>query len=74
MADDRLRHRAPGPSDADSDVLAAMTARTEPWRAEAVIIDTGGALGASAERAMAVLHPDDIERDRVFRRPYMEPD
>ncbi|WP_328404329.1 AAA family ATPase [Streptomyces sp. NBC_00390] len=73
VADDRLRHRAPGPSDADSDVLAAMAARTEPWP-EAVIIDTSGALGAATERAMAVLHPDDIERTGVFRRPYMEPD
>ncbi|MFF5343471.1 AAA family ATPase [Streptomyces althioticus] len=68
----RLDARTPGPSDADTSVAAAMRATAAPWP-EAVPVDTGGALGAAVEQAMAAVRPWGTARAPVFRRPYMEP-
>ncbi|GAA2436482.1 AAA family ATPase [Streptomyces macrosporus] len=69
----RLAGRAPGASDADAEVAAAMAARETPWP-EAVPVDTGVPLGVSLDRALAVVRPHDAGRAPLFRRPYMEPD
>jgi aminoglycoside phosphotransferase family enzyme/predicted kinase len=69
----RLTTRAPGPSDADLDVAAAMAAAEPPWT-EAVGIDTGGSLQAAVVQAMAAVHPHATGQASVFRRSHIEPD
>jgi uncharacterized protein len=69
----RLSTRAPGPSDADLDVAAAMAAREPPWP-EAVAVDTSGPLESAVSRALAAVRPWGSGQAPVFRRPYVEPD
>lgn len=69
----RLSNRAPGASDADRGVAAAMAAAEPPWT-EAVTVDTGGALEAAVVQAMAVVRPYGTGQAPVFRRSHMEPD
>ncbi|MEU3341181.1 AAA family ATPase [Streptomyces sp. NPDC006668] len=69
----RLSTRAPGPSDADLDVAAAMAAREPAWP-EAVTVDTSGPLEHAVSRALATVRPWGTGQAPVFRRPYMEPD
>ncbi|GAA1261687.1 AAA family ATPase [Streptomyces aureus] len=73
MTADRLTHRAPGASDADRDVAAAMAAAELPWP-EAVGIDTSDSLEAAVTQALSAVHPHADNQAWVFRRPYMEPD
>ncbi|WP_308122298.1 AAA family ATPase [Streptomyces sp. WAC04114] len=68
----RLATRAPGASDADADVAAAMAATQQPWP-EAVEVDTSGSLEAAVVRALAAIRPHADSQAPVFRRPYMEP-
>ncbi len=72
VAAERLAGRAPGPSDADAGIAAAMAAREAPWP-EAVPVDTGGPPRASVDRAVAAVRPHGTGRAALFRRPYMEP-
>ncbi len=69
----RLSTRAPGASDADLDIAAAMAAREPPWP-EAVTVDTSGPLESAVSRALAAVRPWGTGQAPVFRRPYMEPD
>ncbi|WP_234311966.1 AAA family ATPase [Streptomyces griseus] len=69
----RLSTRAPGPSDADLDVAAAMAAREPAW-SEAVAVDTSGPLESAVSRALAAVRPWGSGQAPIFRRPYMEPD
>ncbi|MEU3253734.1 AAA family ATPase [Streptomyces sp. NPDC006997] len=73
VAVDRLSTRAPGVSDADRDVAAAMAAGEPPWP-QAVAVDTSGPLESAAARALAAVRPWGTGQAPVFRRPYMEPD
>lgn len=72
VATARLGTRAPGPSDAGSDIAAAMAAREPPWPG-AVPIDTSGALESAVTRALTAVRPWGTGQAPVFRRPYMEP-
>ncbi|MFE2870970.1 AAA family ATPase [Embleya sp. NPDC059259] len=72
VATARLNNRAPGVSDADADVAAAMAARERPWP-KAVTIDTGGPLESAVVQALAAVRPAGTDRAPVFRRPHMEP-
>ncbi len=69
----RLSTRAPGASDADADVAAAMAAGAQPWP-EAVAVDTSGSLESAVAQALAAVRPWGTGQAPVFRRPYMEPD
>ncbi|MFF1682933.1 AAA family ATPase [Streptomyces sp. NPDC058256] len=69
----RLSTRAPGASDADLDVAAAMAAAEPPWT-EAVTVDTSGPLEAAVVQALTAVRPYGAGLAPVFRRPYMEPD
>ncbi|WTB36554.1 AAA family ATPase [Streptomyces sp. NBC_00827] len=69
----RLGTRAPGASDADLDVAAAMAAAEPPWT-EAVTVDTSGPLEAAVVQALTAVRPYGAGLAPVFRRPYMEPD
>ncbi|MGX1372660.1 aminoglycoside phosphotransferase family enzyme/predicted kinase [Streptomyces canus] len=69
----RLSTRAPGPSDADLAVAAAIAAGEPAWP-EAVTVDTSGPVEAAVSRALAAVRPWGTEQAPVFRRPYMEPD
>ncbi|WP_055493908.1 bifunctional aminoglycoside phosphotransferase/ATP-binding protein [Streptomyces sp. TP-A0356] len=69
----RLTTRAPGASDADLEVAAAMAATEPPWT-EAVTIDTSGPLESAVVQALAAVRPWGPGQAQVFRRPYMEPD
>ncbi|MFE7565602.1 AAA family ATPase [Streptomyces sp. NPDC057539] len=73
VAERRLAHRPPGPSDAGPPVAEAMAAVADPWP-EAVTVDTSRMLETAVEHAVAVVRPDGGERTRLFRRPYMMPD
>ncbi|KUO15998.1 gluconate kinase [Streptomyces dysideae] len=73
FATTRLATRAPGASDADLDVAAAMAATEAPW-SEAVRVDTSGSLEAAVIQALAAIRPHADSQAPVFRRPYMEPD
>jgi len=68
----RLSTRAPGPSDADLDVAAAMAAREPAWP-EAVTVDTSRPLEHAVSRALATVRPWGTGQAPVFRRPCMEP-
>jgi predicted kinase len=69
----RLTSRAPGASDADIEVAAAMAATEPPWT-EAVTIDTSGPLESAVVQALATVRPWGPGHAQVFRRPYMEAD
>jgi aminoglycoside phosphotransferase family enzyme/predicted kinase len=69
----RLNTRAPGLSDADLDVAAAMAATEQPWP-QAVVVDTSGSLETAVVQALAAVRPYGIGQAPVFRRPAMEPD
>ncbi|WP_338676469.1 AAA family ATPase [Streptomyces sp. SCSIO 30461] len=69
----RLNTRAPGTSDADLAVATAMAADEPPW-AEAVTIDTSGALDSAVVQALSAVRPWGTDQAPVFRRSYMEPD
>ncbi|WP_438874343.1 AAA family ATPase [Streptomyces griseoloalbus] len=73
VATARLSTRAPGASDADADIAAAMAAGEQPWP-EAVAVDTSGSLESAVARVLAVVRPWGTGQAPVFRRPYMEPD
>lgn len=70
---ERLSTRAPGPSDADPGIAAAIAAREPAWP-EAVAVDTSGPLESAVARALAAVRPWGSGQAPVFRRPYMEPD
>jgi hypothetical protein len=72
VAGARLSSRAPGVSDADLRVAAAMEAREPPW-AEAVAVDTSGPLEAVVGQALAAVRPYGTGQAPVLRRSYMEP-
>ncbi|GGW42218.1 hypothetical protein GCM10010503_18230 [Streptomyces lucensis JCM 4490] len=69
----RLSTRAPGASDADAAVAAAMAAGEPPWPG-AVAVDTSGSLEAAVARALTAVRPWGSGQAPVLRRPYMEPD
>ncbi|MFJ3175334.1 AAA family ATPase [Streptomyces roseus] len=69
----RLSTRAPGASDADTDIAAAMAAEEPPWR-EAVTVDTSGSLESAVLQALKAVRPWGAGQAPVFRRPYMEAD
>ncbi|MFL6056383.1 MAG: AAA family ATPase [Actinoallomurus sp.] len=72
LADQRLRTRPRGVSDADPAIAIRMAESADPWP-EAVTIDTSGPIDESAERALAAVRP--YGPDHVWhRRPEMAPD
>ncbi|MER7542925.1 AAA family ATPase [Spirillospora sp. NPDC127506] len=56
LAAERIRDRAPGASDADAAVAAAMRAHAAPWP-ESHPIDTSGELDDAVEQALGVVRP-----------------
>lgn len=69
----RLSTRAPGASDADAGIAAAMAAGQQPWP-EAVAVDTSGSLESAVARALTAVRPWGTSQSPIFRRPSMEPD
>jgi aminoglycoside phosphotransferase family enzyme/predicted kinase len=69
-AEDRLRARAHGVSDADPAIAGRMAEIADPWP-EAITIDTSGPVEESAERALLAIRPTGAEV--WHRRPQMSP-
>jgi aminoglycoside phosphotransferase family enzyme/predicted kinase len=72
LAEQRLRSRSHGVSDADPDIATRMAETAAPWP-DAIAIDTSGPVEDSVENALRAIRPsgaDDIWR----RRPQMSPD
>ncbi|WP_345470487.1 AAA family ATPase [Actinoallomurus oryzae] len=71
LAEERLRTRAPGVSDADAAIAARMAEIADPWP-DATLIDTSGPIESSVESALRVIRPTGA--DHVWqRRPQIPP-
>lgn len=71
LAEQRMRARTGGPSDADPEIAAAMAARSAPWP-EADVIDTSGPADKAVEQALSIVRPHGAEH--VWpRRPQLPP-
>ncbi|TDC86785.1 bifunctional aminoglycoside phosphotransferase/ATP-binding protein [Actinomadura sp. 7K507] len=69
---ERIRTRARGPSDADTQTATAMRTHADPWP-EAITIDTSGPLADAAEQALTAVHPPGP--GHIWpRRPFFSPD
>ncbi|WP_261987280.1 AAA family ATPase [Actinomadura sp. HBU206391] len=71
LADERLRSRPQGVSDADPAIAARMAESADPWP-EAVMVDTSGPVEESVEHALSAIRP--FGADHVWhRRPQLSP-
>ncbi|TMQ90352.1 gluconate kinase [Actinomadura soli] len=68
---DRIRTRTRGPSDADTEIAAAMRAHAAPWP-EATIVDTHADLADATEQALTAVRPHGTEH-LWPRRPFLSP-
>lgn len=74
VADQRLRTRPRGASDAGPEIAAKLAAAAAPWP-DAIVIDTGGlAAAAAADQALAAIRPHGAEHVWRPTRPLMGPD
>jgi uncharacterized protein len=73
VADQRLRMRPRGPSDAGPEIAAKLAADAAPWP-DAIVIDTGRhAASAAANQALAAIRPYGAEHVWRPTRPLMAP-
>jgi predicted kinase len=72
LAEQRLRTRSRGASDADPVIAARMAETADPWP-DAIAIDTSGPAARSAAEAAAAVRPHGID-DVWPRRPRLAPD
>ncbi|MEV1177450.1 AAA family ATPase [Nonomuraea sp. NPDC049784] len=68
----RLTTRRPELSDADETIAAVMTATMPPWP-DAIEIDTSTPPQEVLARALAAVHPPELNVSWRFQRPQMEP-
>jgi aminoglycoside phosphotransferase family enzyme/predicted kinase len=72
LAEERLRTREHGISDADPAVAARMAETADPWP-DAITVDTSGSIEESVQRAVRAIRPDG--GTHIWRRrPQMSPD
>jgi predicted kinase len=72
LAEQRLRTRAPGVSDADPAIAARMAETADTWP-DAIAVDTSGPVEKSVEDALRAIRPSGTEHVWL-RRPQMSPD